>query len=92
MFAHERRRIGEHSQGADPKQIELGQTDGFDIAMIILRHQETLRRPLHRDDVCQLGGCDNDPPWMQAQVVGLSDDGKCSFEHFPPARLVDLLH
>ena len=76
MAAHQLGGVGQHRQGANAQQIDLGQADGLDVAVVELGDQKAFGRPLHRHNVGQRAGRHHQAAGMDAQVMGLAEQPK----------------
>ncbi len=83
-------RVGQHGQGADAQQVDLGQADGLHVAVVVLGDQKALDGPLHRHDIGQRAGGDHQAAGVDAQVVGLANDAGRVHQHLAQARVVHL--
>ncbi len=71
---HQALRLGQDRQRPDAQQVDLGQAQRLHVAVVELGDEESLGRPLQRQDVGQGPRGDNHPAGMDAQMVGLVDD------------------
>ena len=53
VLAHQLGGVRQHRERPNPQQVQLGQPDRLDVAVVILGDQEPFRRPLHRHVVGQ---------------------------------------
>jgi hypothetical protein len=67
--------VGQNGQGANAEQVKFGQADGLYIAEVELGDEEAFGGQLDGDVVGQGAGGDDNAARVDAEVVGLADQG-----------------
>ena len=81
--------VRHHGQRPNPQQINLGQPQLLDVAVLVLGDEESLGRQLDRRIIGQWAGRDHNAAGVQAQVIGLPDQPVSTANNLPLDRILN---
>ena len=89
MGSEGRQAVGEDRERAVPQEVHLHQPDGLDSVLVKDGGDDPLGGAPTGDEVCDRTRGDDDAARVQPEVSWRADEGRCSGEHSPPARVVE---